>query len=212
MPSPLAIKHNMEAIRKRLDALPNFLAPLDVAASRYLKYPSIIRKDGMMAIGHRPWVAELNYMLMLYPGIEPDALNRYCGRFEIQVPEVYAEVLRAVNGGFFFGMSLCGVPLSRLGNPPFLDRRTLQCHDLALAATRWIDQYSLPPGFFHFGYRHFSFRANVGYFFEGENRIVCVHDDNKVIGEWTSFSEFLKDELEASEKLEEELHPSKWEG
>src|SRR5262249_49318810 len=106
MPSPLAIKHNMEAIRKRLDALPNFLAPLDVAASRYLKYPSIIRKDGMMAIGHRPWVAELNYMLMLYPGIEPDALNRYCGRFEIQVPEVYAEVLRAVNGGFFFGMSL----------------------------------------------------------------------------------------------------------
>jgi len=39
-----------------------------------------------------------------------------------------------------------------------------------------------------------------------------VHDDNKIIGEWTSFSEFLKDELEASEKLEEELYPSKWEG
>ena len=202
----------MQDIAKRLDAFPDFLAPLKEAARRYLKYPSVAGKDGMMDIGHRPWVAELNYMLMIYPGIDADALNRYCRRFEIQVPEAYAEFLRAVNGGFFFGMSLCGVPLSMLGNPPLLDRRILQCHDLATAATQWIFEYTVPEGFFHFGGRHFSSRANVGYFFDGENRIVCVRGQKNVIGEWTSFSEFLKDELEASEKLEEELHPSKWDG
>jgi hypothetical protein len=146
-------------------------------------------------------VAELNYMLMMYPGIESDALDRYCRRFKIQVPEVYADFLRAVNGGFLFGMSLCGVPLSMLGNPPLLDRRSLQCHDLATAATLWIDEYSVPEGFFHFGGRHFSFRANVGYYFDGANRIVCVRGKKKVIGEWTSFSDFLKDELAASESL-----------
>src|SRR5215470_8448815 len=202
----------MEAIRKRLDAFPDFLAPLNVAASRYLKYPSIIREDGMTDIGHRPWVAELNYMLMFYPGIEPDALNRYCRRFEIQVPDVYAEFLRAVNGGFFFGMSLCGVPLSMLGNPPLLDRRILQCHDLGAAATRWIAEYSVPAGFFHFGTRHFSYRENVGYFFDRNNRIVSVRKKKKFTGEWSSFSDFLLEELATSEKLEEERHPAKWDG
>jgi hypothetical protein len=202
----------MQTIAQRLDALPDFLAPLKEAASRYLKYPGVIGKDGVMDIGHRPWVAELNYMLMIYPGIDTNVLNRYCRRFEIQVPEVYAEFLRAVNGGFFFGMSLCGVPLSMLGNPPLLDRRVLQCHDLATAATRWIGEYNVPEGFFHFGGRHFSFSANVGYFFDGENRIVCVRGKKKVIAEWTSVSDFLKDELAASEKLEEELHPAKWDG
>jgi hypothetical protein len=201
----------MQTIAQRLDALPDSLAPLREAASRYLKYPSVLSKDGVMDIGHRPWVAELNYMLMMYPGIETDALERYCGRFGIQVPEMYAEFLRVVNGGFFFGMSLCGVPLSMLGNPPLLDRRILQCHDLATAATLWIGEYSVPDGYFHFGSRHFSSRANVGYFFAGENRIVCVRGKKKVISEWASFTDFLRDELAASEKLEEELHPAKWE-
>jgi hypothetical protein len=202
----------MQIISQKLDALPDFLAPLKEAASRYLKYPSVLGKDDVMDIGHRPWVAELNFMLKLYPGIDPDALSRYCRRFEIQVPAIYVDFLRAVNGGFFFGMNLCGVPLSMLGTPPLLDRRILQCHDLAAAATRWIGDYSVPAGFFHFGGRHFSFRENVGYFLEGENRIVSVRGKKKIIGEWTSFSDFLRDELEASEKLEEELHPAKWNG
>src|SRR5262245_58525296 len=116
----------MQTIAQRLDALPDFLAPLKEAASRYLKYPSVIGKDCVMDIGHRPSVAQLNYMLMMYPGIEADSLERYCRRFGIQVPEVYADFLRSVNGGFFFGMPLCGVPLSMLGNPPLLDRRILQ--------------------------------------------------------------------------------------
>jgi hypothetical protein len=202
----------MPTIAQRLDALPDFLAPLREAANRYLKYPSAIDGHGVLDIGHRPWVAELNYLLMLYPGIDREALDRYCQRFQIQVPRVYADFLQAVNGGFFFGMSLCGVPQSMRGNPPLLDRRILQCHDLGTAVTQWIYEYNVPKGYFHFGGRSFSFRANVGYFFDGENRIVCVRGQKKVIQEWTSFTDFLKDELAASEKLEEELHPAKWGG
>jgi hypothetical protein len=202
----------MQTIAQRLDALPDFLAPLKEAAVCYLKYPSVAGKDGKIEIGHRPWVAELNYMLTLYPGIDPDALNRYCQRFEIRVPKLYSEFLQAVNGGFFFGMSLCGIPLSMLGHPPLLDRGILQCHDLATAATKWIKEYRLPAGFFHFGGRHFSFRENVGYFFDGDKQIVSVRGKKQIIGDWTSFADFLSDELEASEKLEEELHPAKWDG
>ena len=202
----------MQTITQRIDALPEFLAPLKEAAARYARYPSVVGKDGVLDIGHRPWVAELNYMLMIYPGIDAETLNRYSQRFGIRVPEMYAEFLQAVNGGFFFGMSLAGVPQSMLGNPPLADRRILQCHDLATAATLWGDEYSVPAGFFHFGSRYFSFRANVAYFFDGEKRIVCVRGKKKVIDEWTSFSDFLKDELGTSEKLEEERHPAKWNG
>lgn len=97
-----------------------------------------------------------------------------------------------------------------LGNPPLLDRTILQCHDLATAATRWIDEYRVPVGFFHFGGRYFSFSENLAYFIEGHKRIVAVRGKKKVVGEWTSFPEFLADELQVSEALEEKRHPSKW--
>jgi len=202
----------MHSIEQRLNACPDFLAPLKEAASRYHMYPSSAANDGVLNIGHRPWVAELNYMLTLYPGIDREALDRYARRFELQVPEIYANFLHEVNGAFCFGTSLCGVPLSMLGNPPLLDRTILQCHDLATAATRWIDEYRVPAGFFHFGGRKFSPRENVGYFFESEHRIVSVRGKKKVVGEWSNFSAFLSDELKASEKLEEELRPAKWNG
>jgi hypothetical protein len=204
------MKDNMQAIQQRLDALPDFLSPLREAASRYLSYPNAFAQDGVMNIGHRPWVAELNYMLMLYPGIDHDALSRYVRRFELQIPEVYADFLRAVNGAFCFGMSLCGVPLSMLGSPPLLDRTILQCHDLWTAATRRVEEFRVPAGYFHFGGRDLSYRENVGYFFDGNSRIISIRGKKKVIGKWSSFSEFLSDELQASEKLEEELHPAKW--
>jgi hypothetical protein len=120
--------------------------------------------------------------------------------------------LAEVNGAFCFGMKLCGVPLSMLGDPPLLDRTILQCHDLATAATRWVSTYRVPAGFFLFGSRHFSATENVGYFIDGGSRLVCARKSGEVIGEWGGFSEFLSDELQASEKLEEELHPSRWHG
>jgi hypothetical protein len=200
----------MQSIAQRIEGYPGFLTPLKEATCRYLKYPSEFGEGGVINIGHRPWVAELNYMFVLYPGIKRDILDRYCQRFQILVPEMYADFLREANGAFCFGMSFCGVPPSMLGNPPLLDRSVLQCHDLATAVTRWIDEYRVPAGFFRFGGRHYSYRENVAYFIDEGKRIVSVRGKKKVIGEWTSFSTFLSDELRASEKLEEELHPSQW--
>ena len=197
----------MNSITQQLDAYSDALAPLREAASRYLKYPSVLAKDGVMNIGHRPWVAELNYMFMLYPGIESDALEQYSQRFRIEIPQMYAKVLAELNGAFCFGMSLCGVPRSMLGNPPLLDRTILRCHDLATAATRWVCEYPVPMGCFHFGGRHFSSKANVGYFIDEDIRILCIKKNGEVVGRWTSFAEFLADELKASEELENKLHP-----
>lgn len=202
----------MHPIAQQLDSLPAFLSSLKEAAGRYLKYPSNVSKNGVLNVGHRPWVAPMNYMLMLYPGVAGESLERYSDRFELQVPEPYADFLRAVNGGFFFGMSLSGIPGSMLGNPPLLDRSQLQCHDLSMCARSWILEYNVPPGFFHFGGRKYSYSQNVGYFFDGDRRIVSIRGRKKVIGEWGSFSDFLRDELAESEKLEEELRPSKWDG
>lgn len=201
----------MQTIAERLDGYPAFLAPLADAGRRYLKYPSVLTPDGIMDIGHRPWVAKLNYMLMLYPSLNDEALQQYSKRFNLQVPAPYAAVLRAVNGAFCFGMSLCGVPPSMLGNPPLLERRLLQCHDLAMAATMWAREYRLPPGLFHFGSRDFSRTEKVGYFMDGQ-RIRGFRKTGEQVGEWGNFTEFLAEELRTSEQLEEQLHPSKWPG
>jgi hypothetical protein len=197
----------MDSLAHLLDSYSDALAPLREAACRYLKYPSVLAKDGVMNIGHRPWVAELNYMFMLYPAIDRDSLERYSQRFRIEIPTMYARVLSELNGAFCFGMSLCGVPISMLGNPPLLYRTVLQCHDLATAATMWASEYRVPSNFFHFGGRHFSSSANVGYFIEGDSRILCAKKSGKIICEWTSFAEFLADELKTSEELEEKRRP-----
>ena len=194
-------------IAKQIDCYSDALAPLREAVRRYLEQPSVVANDGTIQIGHRPWVAEFNYMFSLYPGIESAIFERYARGFRIEIPEMYANVLRELNGAFCFGMYLCGVPRSMLGIPPLLDRSIPQCHDLATAASLWAAEYRVPAGMFHFGGRHYSFRENVGYFIDKNDRILCVKTRGKVVGEWTNFSRFLQDELIASEELEQKRHP-----
>jgi hypothetical protein len=191
----------------RLDTLPADLGPLADAARGLLGQPGDLSADGVLRLGHRPWVAPENYALTLYPGLPADALARYAGRFGLDVPAVYAEFLAAVNGVFCFGMSLAGVPASMLGSPPLLDRRSLQCHDLGSSATLWASEYrKLPAGAFGFGHRHYSYRENVGYFIAG-SRILSIRKSAKVVGEWSGLADFLRDELPASAALDAELYP-----
>lgn len=200
----------MNEIEARLDGLSDALAPLREAARRYLRYPSVLAADGTLCIGHRPWVAELNYMFRLYPGIPAETLGSYSGRFDLEVPRAYAAFLGEVGGTFSFGISLCGVPRSMLGAVPLLDRSVLQCHDLSTAARLWADEYRVPEGLFHFGSRHFSARENVGYFMDRVGAIRVVKRRGKVVGEWPDFTAFLAGELPVSEALEEALYPSQW--
>ena len=202
----------MQSISERLARYSPSLAPLREAAERYLRYPSTVTEGGIIKIGNRPWVATLNFLLTLYPGLGQENQERYAQRFGIEIPQLYSNVLREVNGGFCFGMSLCGIPLSMLAEPPGLDRTTLQCHDLATAATRWVKEYRLPGAWFHFGSRDFSYTETVGYFIDQASRILCVRKTGEIVGQWTDFATFLANELPASEQLEETLHPPKWNG
>ena len=197
----------MDVMRSLLDGLPAQLAPLANAARSLLDQPCDLSADGVLSFGHRSWVAPQNYTITLYPGLQAEALGRYAVRFGLEVPAIYAAFLKSVNGAFCFGMSLAGVPRSMLGLPPLLDRSRLQCHDLGMTATQWVGEYrKLPTGAFHFGYRHFSPRENIGYFVAGD-RILSLRKSGKVVGEWDSLSEFLSEELRASQDLDAELHP-----
>jgi len=200
---------NAESIATRLSELPDFLAPLKVAASRYLHYPSMCATDGTVSIGHRPWVAELNYMFVLFPGVNSVALERYSRRFGVEVPSAYADFLRAVGGAFCFGMSLYGIPPSMLGVLPLLDRSVLQCHDLATGVRYWAAGYQLPTELFHFGGRHYSYRENIGYFIDQHGGLLAATKQGKVVGEWSNLTDLLMDELRVSEELEAKLHAPK---
>ena len=191
----------------RLDSLPPDLRPLADAARALLDQTAGPSEDGVLRLGHRPWVAPENFAITLYPGLPTDALVRYTERFRLDVPPVYAGFLTAVNGAFCFGMALAGVPRSMLNSTPLLDRSRLQCHDLGTAATLWVSEYrKLPAGAFHFGSRHYSPRENVGYFIAGD-RILSIRGSGRVVGEWGKLSEFLRDELLVSEALDAKRHP-----
>lgn len=197
-------------IEARIAALPDDLAPLKAAAIRYLKYPSVISADGAANIGHRPWVAELNYMLTLYPGASEKSLADYCRAFRLQIPECYAAFLRSMSGAFCFGMSLFGITGSWLNGRSVLDRSVLQCHDLATAVREWSTEYRVPEGQFHFGFRHYTSSENVGYFIGDSRRICSVKKRGKVVAEYSNMTDFLAAELQESEKFEEVLHPAQW--
>jgi hypothetical protein len=201
----------IEAIRAHVAEYSDPLQPVRQAAIRYLAYPCAISNDGVMEIGHRPWVVPQNYMFALFPGIDEESLKFYSQRFKIAIPTSYSDVLRELNGAFVFGMFLCGIPGSMLGDPPLLDRAALKCQDLATASTVWGRRYYRGMSeHFHFGYRKFSYVENAGYFIDRRDQILCAKKDGSIVDVWSSFKDFLSHELRISEALEEQLHPSNW--
>lgn len=198
------------AIEKALGLMPDWLAPIREAVGRYADRPSIREADGTLCIGHRPWVAELNYLFRLYPGLESDSIERYADRFGIAIPASYAEFLRSLNGAFLFGISLFGCPGSMRGGFPMLDRSALPCHGLSTGVRAWSAEYRVPAEMFHFGSRHFSYSQNCGYFLGTDGKIRSFLKRRKLVGEWGDFTAFLADELRASEELEEKSRPSQW--
>jgi hypothetical protein len=151
----------MDEIPFRLATLPDFLEPLRAAASRYSDKPSIASRDGTLHIGHRPWIAEQNYLIILYPPTPADTIDRYVDRLAIPITTQYVDFLRVIGGAFCFGMSLFGIPTSMRGGLRLVDRSVLDCHDIGTAAQHWIHEYRVPDGVFHFGNRHFSPRAII---------------------------------------------------
>src|SRR5688500_5402745 len=97
-----------------LDRLPADLVPLADAARALMHEPVVLSADGVLNLGHRPWVAPKNYAVTLYPGLSAQTLLWYVDRYGLDVPEMYARFLQSVNGALCYGMSLAGVPGSML--------------------------------------------------------------------------------------------------
>ena len=146
----------MQAIELRVANYSEALAPIRDAARRYLRFPGAVNDDGVLLIGHRPWVAPQNYTLVLFPGIDRDSQIQYDRAFGITTPGLYADFLREIGEAICFGMFLCGVPKSMLLTPPLLQRSLFECHDLAIAVTLWGRDLYLSKGLFQFGYRYLS--------------------------------------------------------
>jgi hypothetical protein len=116
-------KEDVDRMREQIGGWPVELAPLANAACRLLQRPSK-SSDGVMYIGHQPWVAPEGHAMTLYPGLKQTDLASYGQRFEL-----------------------------------------------------------------------------------AGDHIVCLMKTGKRVGEWSCITEWLRDELRASEALDLELHP-----
>jgi hypothetical protein len=188
----------MKDILNRIESFPDTLKAISVLAKKYIDNSSNI-VENVMNILHRPWVAPLNWGLMLYIGASNDWFDVFRKRSGKEIPDFYKEFLNNINGGFIFGMSFYGLTPS-IYNTGLLNRTILQCHDLATANSDWIREYNVNPSLFHFAGRRFTDSENVGYFY-GEGKILCYRKNGELIKEWMNFGELLFDEIYIVEQM-----------
>ena len=89
------------------------------------------------------------------------------------------------------------------GKVPLLDRSKLQCLDLGTANEGWIVEYQVDRSLLYFGGRHYSYTENSGYFMSAEGQVQAIRKNGKILGQWASFSRFLRDELREAETIEQ---------
>jgi hypothetical protein len=195
-------------IEKRLTHLPDEYRALKEHALKYLQYCSAIDLENTLLVGHMPWVGPLAYAINLFPPAKESWFEKFRSSEHKNIPKVYRAFLRETNGCFVHGLSLFGLAPSMQGSPPVLAREKLQCHDLSLANQDWIGEYAVEKDQFLFGGRAFSDNENIGYFFGPLIR--ALRKNGEVLGEWSSFSSFLRDELPAAERLAEKTMSNDW--
>ena len=183
-------------IKEHLDSLPAELSAIRDLALRCLIYCSSISIDGVIQIGHRPWVSPLNYALSLFPPAKKAWIKKFKGK---GIPDSYAHLLLATNGLFAFGLRLYGLPPSLQGNPPLQDRSRLQCLDLGAANEDRIFQYEVDRDLLYFGGREYSYTENLGYFMSTDGQIQSIRKSGEMLRRWGTFSEFLHHELNDTE-------------
>jgi hypothetical protein len=187
----------MKEIRNRIENLPPELDSIANQANKYLENNSSIN-ELVLNILHRPWIARLNWGLMLYKGANVNWFIEFKERTGKEIPKFYIDFLKSINGGFIYDISLYGLTPS-LYNSGKLNRSILQCHDLTTANNNWIRGYEVDPNLFHFGGRSYKDDENVGYFFD-KQKILCYRKNGELINEWDTFSKMLSDEIKIAEQ------------
>ncbi len=185
-------------LSSKIDSLPDEYLAIKKQALKYLPNNSNINEIGTLNIFHRPWIARLNWGLMLCKGAEIKWFAQYRELTKKEIPEFYINFLRVINGCFIYDIALAGLTPS-IFMKGTLDRSILQCHDLTTANINWIKEYEVDRKCFHFGGRNYSPTENLGYFFD-DDKIMAILPNGNIINEWTNYFYFLFDEIELAEQ------------
>lgn len=190
-----------------LKSLTGDLAPLYDLASR-LGVGDIAVADDGVALSHRPNVAPESYAMRLYVPQPPAAVIRYQEIHAVRLAPRYLRILEKINGAHVFEFSLFGIPTSMAISPPLLNRSAGQPYDVNTANQFWKREYSVPAEWFHFGGGPYSHDEHVGYFFAEDGIICCCRKSGEVLGCWSSFKDFVSDEICRAEALYPEYEES----
>ena len=188
---------------------PASLAPLRNLALRLLSRGASQRDDGALLIGPTRWVGPEAHALVLFPPARTEWVDQLPNATARPLPAHYAEVLRAMNGCFAFGLALFGLAPSLQADPPRLNRRALQPLDLGTANTVWVNEYRGPAlSGSYIASRPYSREANVGYFSSKGGDVRGILPDGSTVAVWASMEEMLASELAAAERRASEGTPA----
>lgn len=199
-PEPMSADRtkNQEEINAFLNKLSADWHPIKEQANKYFDNYSRLREDGAVQIFRRPWIAPLNFGLVIFPPVYEKWLNEFYMQTGIEIPSLYKHILLNVNGCFVYDFSLYGLPKS-VYTEGLLDRSYLQQYDLGSANMYWKHEYKIDNSWFYIGGRHYSFEENLGYFLNG-NEIFSVRKNGTVLNIWTDFNDFLIEEIRIVEQ------------
>ena len=194
----LGDENSKAEINKFLDNLSADWEPIKGQATKYFDNYSRLREDGAAQISRRPWVAPLNFGLLIFPPVNKSWLDEFHTQTNIKIPLFYRDILLQVNGCFVYDFSLYGLPKS-IYTTGILDRSYLQQYDLGTANMYWKHEYKVDNSLFYIGGRHYSFDENLGYFLNG-NQILSVRKNGEILNTWATFKDFLFEEINVAEE------------
>jgi hypothetical protein len=190
---------SMDSIEKRLNTIPDNFKPIKQISYKYLKFGGTIEENSIM-IYNQKWIAPLKYGIKIFGQTPIEFIKKFEKSNNTKIPLIYKEFLREVNGCFIFDFALFGLTPS-IYTTGLLDRSKVQCFDLGTANRNWIAEYDIDEKLFHFGGRAYSYDENIGYFMDSTGIIKSIRTNGQLIKEWTDFTEFLSEEIEAAAKM-----------
>ena len=173
--------------------------PIKDQATKYFDIDSRIRDDGAVQVFRQPWVAPQSFGLLLFPPVDNKWFEAFAEQTNLTIPKFYQDILLKMNGCFVYDFSLFGLPKT-MYTTGLLSRTVLQQYDLGTANTTWIHSYDIDMSLFHIGGRTYSDEENVGYFIDN-NKIVSIKENGEIVNSWTTFADFLKEEINISEQM-----------
>ena len=192
-----------KTLKERLDNIPSEFKPLKDFVERYSDKQFHIDSLDTIQLVKNPHF-DMGYFIKLFAPAKQSFFDIYKSRYDSSIPSMLIEFLMFSNGFHFCDFSIFGLTPSMYNSTTgLLDHSIVQPFDIGTANEFWKLEYDRND--FHFGGRDYNDETNCGYFFDN-GLITCCLTDGKVINTWSSFMEFLNDELTTVEEKETSLN------